>query len=114
FDSHSPACKRRHIDCSFNPLLRVTTLVEDRLQDGPVGVRNVSILALGLKGAGGAVPVPEGQRASAGRYRELLIKGAVSSWCGPFPAKAVGWVASRERRISSAVRKCICDYRALI
>jgi hypothetical protein len=48
------------------------------LQDVGVNISDVSVLPVELDSIRGAVPVPEAQRASGRRYRELLIEGTVS------------------------------------
>ena|SRR5437867_1072723 len=85
--------------------------MEDRLQDRARGICDVSILPVEGNGVGGAVEVPEAQCASASRYRELLIEGAVSVCLAPREAaKAIGCVA-RESGKSAAVRLRVRHYR---
>lgn len=87
-DAHSLTGIGRHIHRLVNPLLRVVTLMEDRLQDRARGIRNVSILPVIHNGVSGAIPVPETEYAGTGGYSELLIEGAVSSRLGAVPAAA--------------------------
>ena len=89
-NAHSLPRIRRHVHLLVNPGFRIVTLMEDRVQDGAVAIRDVSILPVKRDGVGGAVPVPEAQRTATGWDYELLIEGAVSGWLGPVAAAARG------------------------
>ena len=90
FDAHGHPRIRRHVHALVHPSLVVGALMEDRLQDVAIGVRDVGVLPVELDEVHGAGPVPEAQRASTSRYGELLIKGTVSRGLGPREtAKAV-------------------------
>src|SRR5438132_474136 len=109
-DAHGLPRIRRHVHRLLGPGLRISTLMEDRLEDGAGGIGDVSILPIESNAVDGAVPVPEAQRAAASRYRELLIEGAVSSCLAREAAKAIGCVA-RESGKSPAVRLVGADHR---
>jgi hypothetical protein len=52
--------------------------MEDGLQDVAIAIRDIGILPIGGDRVRRAIPVPEAQRASSRRYRELLVKGAIT------------------------------------
>src|SRR6266542_4961132 len=84
--------------------------MENRLQDGAGAVRDVSILPVERNAIGGAVPVPEAQRASASRNRELLVEGAIPARLGPIAA-ILWWVAPHESGKSPAMHLGAGHYR---
>src|SRR6266536_771079 len=101
---------RCHVQRLLYPRLVVSTLVEDRLQDGTGGVGDISILPVKRDAVGGAGPIPEAQRTSTCSDCDLLIEDAIP--CGLDPgktAKAIGRVA-RESGKSTAVRLVGADY----
>src|SRR5205807_5222048 len=104
-DAHGLPCIRRHVHIRVEPRVPIQTLMEDRLQDGAGGIGDVSILPVEGNVVGGAVPVPEAQRACTSRHRELLIEGTVSGVLDSLEtAKAIHRV-SHECRKSPAVCK---------
>ena len=74
---------RRHVDSRVNPRLRVTTLMEDRLQDRARGICDVGILPVEHDVIVGIMPMPEAQCPSASRRHELLVERAVAQWFCP-------------------------------
>jgi hypothetical protein len=49
----------RKINLLVKPALLIRNLMEDRLQNGPIGIGDVSILIIDAKGVDGIIPVPE-------------------------------------------------------
>src|SRR6266568_3837483 len=84
--------------------------MEDGLQDDAGGIRDVCILPVKRNAVGGAIPVPETQRAGTSRYRELLIERAISKSLGREAAEAIGCIASKSGE-GSAVRLGIRYHR---
>jgi hypothetical protein len=84
---------RRHVYRFLEPVLLISSLMEDGLQDVAVRIGDVSILAVKRDALAAAVPVPEAQRAGTSRYRELLIEEAIPGGLGPAAAKGRRWVA---------------------
>jgi hypothetical protein len=78
FDAHGLPRKRRHVHRLVDPRLGIKALMEDRLQDVAIGIRDIGVLPVELDGVGSTIPVPEAQRASARRYRELLVERAIA------------------------------------
>ena len=81
--------------------------MEDRLQNGAVGIGDVSILVATSAAARGAVPVPEAQCAATCRDGELLIDPADSVYTEVLVTAKVWWVAARESGKSPAVRRTL-------
>ena len=82
-DAHGLARVRRHVHGGIEPGLPIFTLMKDGLQDGAIGVGNISVLKIEGDGVGGVVPVPEAQN-GVGRHRpDLLVERAVTVWLGP-------------------------------
>jgi hypothetical protein len=76
-DAHGLPRVWRHVHLLIDPRVPIFTLMENRRQDGAGAIRDVGILPVEGNAVGGAVPVPEAQRATTSRYCELLIEGAV-------------------------------------
>jgi hypothetical protein len=73
-DAHRLPRIRCHVHLLIDPGVPIFTLMEDGLQDRAGAIRDVSILPVVRDAVGGAVPVPEAQRAATSRDGELLIE----------------------------------------
>src|SRR5437899_2754348 len=83
-DSDSLSLVRRKAHYRVDPGLCIRQLMENRLQDVAVSIRNISILPLGNNSdALGAVPVPEAQRGVSRDRPELFAEGTVPDGFGP-------------------------------
>ena len=58
-DAHGLPGVRRHVHHRIDPRLPIFTLMEDRLQNGAGGIRDISILPVVSDVVSGKVPVPE-------------------------------------------------------
>jgi hypothetical protein len=58
-DAHGLSRERHQVYRRVNPRLPICTLMEDRLQNGAGGIRDVSILPVVRNVVSGKVPVPE-------------------------------------------------------
>ena len=58
-DAYRLSCIRPHVHRLLHPSIIVTALMEDRLQDGAIGIGNISILPVVGDEVEGAGPVPE-------------------------------------------------------
>jgi len=60
FYAHRLPSKGRHVYLLVDPSLPIFTLMEDGLQNGAVGICDISILPVELNGIGRVIPVVEG------------------------------------------------------
>jgi hypothetical protein len=82
-DAHSLPSIRSHVHILLYPGIVVGTLMEDRLQDVAVAIRDISVLPVERNCVGRAGPIPETQCAATSRHCELLIERAVSECLNP-------------------------------
>ena len=81
--------------------------MEDRLQDRPGAIRDISILPVERDAVSGAVPVPEAQRTCSRRDCELLVERAIPRGLDSREAaETIGCVACKSGE-GSAVCLCI-------
>jgi hypothetical protein len=73
-DPHGLPRKRCHVYLRIDKPVCIVTHVEDRLQDSAGSIRDVSILPVERNGVGGAILMPEAQRALTRGDGELLIE----------------------------------------
>ena len=73
-DADGLAHVRGQIHRSVNPGLAVATLMEDGFEDVAFGIGDVSVLPVERYAVCGVVPMPKGQRASAGGDSDLLVE----------------------------------------